>query len=326
MKGQVRRVMLVVAWLAIAALISLGAAGIIGAMAHLPGTASRAELTYRGDKAIEPGLTSAEASLVDLAGDVRNLSDLGRHALTALVASDADTLTSTVAQGEELTLQIDARAKQLREKLEALPGIGEGDELVLSAESRDRQARAVQALESTDGLTADWSRLAIGSIAATRVTTLLTDHDRVTGEAAALGRTGKYKEALAKLTESDAMIAEARGLRDKLASTVDVSTLTQWLDLNADYDVALRRLYQAVTDSKGKVNAEVRAAFDGEAAARKRLPADTKGLVIILAEIGRGGLNQAVIGIEEARGRLDAAVGMLGGAEGADAGTTPTTP
>ena len=72
MKGQVRRVVLVVAWLAIAALISLGAAGIIGAMAHLPGTASRAELTYQGDKAIEPGLTSAEASLVDLAGDVRH--------------------------------------------------------------------------------------------------------------------------------------------------------------------------------------------------------------------------------------------------------------
>ena len=31
--------------------------------------------------------------------------------------------------------------------------------------------------------------------------------------------------------------------------------------------------------------------------------------MIILAEIGRGGLNQAVIGIEEARGELDAAIG-----------------
>jgi hypothetical protein len=33
--------------------------------------------------------------------------------------------------------------------------------------------------------------------------------------------------------------------------------------------------------------------------------------VIILAEIGRGGLNQAVIGIEEARGQLQAAVDRL---------------
>ena len=53
---------------------------------------------------------------------------------------------------------------------------------------------------------------------------------------------------------------------------------------------------------------DVRAAYDAEAAARERLPADTKGLVIILSEIGRGGLNQAVIAIEEARAELDAAL------------------
>ena len=33
--------------------------------------------------------------------------------------------------------------------------------------------------------------------------------------------------------------------------------------------------------------------------------------MIILAEIGRGGLNQAVIGIEEARGQLQAVVDQL---------------
>jgi hypothetical protein len=320
MKGQVRRVVLGAGWLVVAALVSLGAAGIIGAMAHLPGTASRAELTYVGDKAIEPGLRAAEASLVDLAAEVRQLSDLGRRALTALVASDVTTLSSSVSEGEELTLRIDAHAKQLREQLEALPGIGEGDELTLSADLRDRQARALAALATTDGLAGAWSRLAVASIAATRVTTLLTDHDRVTGEAAGLGRTGKYVEALDKLTESDRIIAEARGLSDKLAATVDVSTLTTWLDLNAEYDAALRSLYDAVLASKGRVTADVRAAFDAEAEARKRLPSDTKGLVIILAEIGRGGLNQAVIGIEEARGTLDAALGLLGGVEGADSG------
>jgi hypothetical protein len=315
MNGQVRRVVLAAGWLAVAALVSLGAAGIVGAMAHMPGTASRPELTYAGDRAIEPGLATAEKALLDLAADVRHLSDLGRGALTALVASDVDALSTTVSEGEVLTLRIDTQSKQLRQQLEALPGVGAGDALVLSGEMRERQARALRALDSTDGLAGAWARLAVGSLSAIKVTTLLTDHDLKTGEAAGFGRDGKYAEALDRLTESDRLIAEARTLRDKLASTVDVSTLTIWLDLNAAYDAALRHLYQAVRDSKGTVTPEVRAAFDAEAAAKKRLPADTKGLVIILGDIGRGGLNQAVIAIEDARGKLDAAVGLLGGAD-----------
>jgi hypothetical protein len=313
MYEHVRRVVLAAIWLVVAVLISLGAAGIVGAMANLPGTPARAELTYAGDQAIEPGLAAAEKGLIELADEVRQLSDLGRRALTALVASDVETLTSSVAEGDELATTIQADADDLRERLEALPGIGPGDELVLSADVRDRQARALHALSATDGLAGAWSRLAVASVAATRVTVLLTDHDRTTGEAAALGREGKYAEALEKLTESDRMIFEARNLRDSLAATVDVTTLGQWLDLNAEYDAALRSLYQSIIDSNGRVTAEVRAAFDAEAAARERLPSDTKGLVIILSEIGRGGLNQAVIGIEEARGELEAALGLLDG-------------
>jgi hypothetical protein len=118
------------------------------------------------------------------------------------------------------------------------------------------------------------------------------------------------------------MIFEARNLRDSLAATVDVTTLGQWLDLNGEYDAALRHLYQVILDSNGSVTPDVRAAYDAEAAARERLPSDTKGLVIILAEIGRGGLNQAVIGIEGARGELDAALGLLG----ALPGETPAAP
>jgi hypothetical protein len=43
---------------------------------------------------------------------------------------------------------------------------------------------------------------------------------------------------------------------------------------------------------------------------------------VILAEIGRGGLNQAVITIEEARGDLEAVVGLLtAGPDGVNAGS-----
>jgi hypothetical protein len=121
------------------------------------------------------------------------------------------------------------------------------------------------------------------------------------------------------------MIVEGRGLRDNLAATVDVTTLTQWLDLNAEYDAALRNLYQSIIDSNGRVTAAVREAFAAEKTARDRLPSDTRGLAIILAEIGRGGLNQAVIGIEEARADLEAAVEQLGAEPAAEQASEPVS-
>ena len=103
------------------------------------------------------------------------------------------------------------------------------------------------------------------------------------------------------------MIAQARDLRDDLAGSTDVATLTTWIDRNAAYDAALRRLYDALLDSDGRVTDRVRSAFEGEQAARRQLPPDTRGLVVIMSDIARGGLNQAVIAIEEARGALSSA-------------------
>jgi hypothetical protein len=91
-------------------------------------------------------------------------------------------------------------------------------------------------------------------------------------------------------------------------NTVDVSVLDEWIKRNADYDVALRKLYTAISKVGGKVTEATRAAVKAEAEARKRLPPDTRGLVIIMAEIGRGGMNGAVIAIEEARAKLTDAI------------------
>jgi hypothetical protein len=312
MKGPVGRAVLAIAWLLVAIVISLGAAGIVTGMAHAPGTPARAELTYAGDAAIEPGLAGIESELPALSGDLRRLSDLGRGALSALIAMDTETLDERVAEGERLALAIQLRANDLGARLDALPGIGPGAELTLAPEIRRRHGVVTAALASTDQIAPAWSRLATSALAATSVSVLLTDHDTSTAAAAADGRAGRYAEALAKLDESDALIERARGLRDNLAATVDVATLTTWLDLNADYDAALRTLYQAIVDADGRVTDEVRAAFDAEAEARERLPEDTRALVIILLDIAREGLNGAVIAIEEARGELDSAIGDLG--------------
>ena len=99
---------------------------------------------------------------------------------------------------------------------------------------------------------------------------------------------------------------------------MDVSVLDQWLDRNGDYDVALKALYTAIEKAGKKVTPETKAAVKAEEAARARLPADPSGLVIIMADIGRVGMNGAVIGIEEARAALDDAL------EAADAAAAPS--
>ena len=59
-----------------------------------------------------------------------------------------------------------------------------------------------------------------------------------------------------------------------------------------------------LVDADGKINKEVRAAFEGEQKARKRLPVDTRPLVVIMNDVAQGGLNQVVISIEETRQSL----------------------
>jgi hypothetical protein len=321
MSGPVGRAVLAVAWLAIVAVLSLGAAGIVATMAQQPGTDARPELTYAGDAAAEPQLAAAEQELADLSGQVADLSDLGRLAIGQLTAGNSDTLDATVASGEDLAATVTSHTESIRGQLKALPGLGREAELNLSPELRRRHELALAALDSTDGLEAAWSRLAVSSAAASRITTLLTTHDMTTADAATAGRAERYEEAIALLDQSDSLMAQSRSFRDTLSRTVDVATLTTWLDLNADYDAALRQLYQALIDSGGRVNDDVRAAFAAEAEASSKLPPDSRALVVILSEIGRGGLNQAVIMIEQARGELDSAISLIGAA--ADASERP---
>ncbi|HET9345641.1 MAG TPA: hypothetical protein VFO05_08065 [Candidatus Limnocylindrales bacterium] len=321
MSGPVGRAVLAIAWLAIVAVLSLGAAGIVATMAHQPGTDARPELTYAGDTAAEPELGAAERELSELSSEVADLSDLGRLAIGQLTAGNSDALDATVASGEGLASTITSHTESIRAQLDGVPGLGRDAELHLSPGLRRRHELAMSALAATDGLEAQWSRLAVSSAAASRITTLLTSHDQTTADAAAAGRAERYEEAIGLLDESDALMAQSRAFRDTLSRTVDVSTLTQWLDVNAAYDAALRQLYQALIDSGGRVNDEVRAAFAAEAAAASRLPPDSRALVVILSEIGRGGLNQAVITIEQARGELDSAISLIGAT--ADASELP---
>ena len=317
--GPARAVALAAIWLVVAVLVSLGGAGIVAGVGGAPGSSARPELTWRGDDAITPGLAASTKDLGTLVSEVDGLAATARGAITALIATDRSLLSASVDGGTKQLIAIEATTEALRSRLMALPGVdpavpgglAPATELTLGSEARARFSALLAALDATAGLPGDWAHVTSGSLAADALTTLLLDHDTSTARAAVQGRGGDYAGALRTLGQSDSIMARSRALRDQLAPTTDVTTLTAWLDRNAAYDKALRTLYVALESSRGIVTPAVRAAFAAEQAARTALPPDTRAVVVILDDVARGGLNQAAIEIETARGRLDAALAAL---------------
>jgi hypothetical protein len=295
------------AWLAIAALIAFGTAGAIGALQHTPGSTARAELTWAADQAAGPALDAAATRLLDLTDDVHALGSTARQALATVVAGDLGALQALIRAGSKQLDVVGDGTAALEDALAAVPDLGDTPGLVVNVDVYRRYEELAKARGLTTGLEEDWAAFAGRAIDAVNLTGLLTRHDTETAAAAKEGSAAHYKAALLLLEKSDATVAEARVLQQRLGQAADVSTLKQWVDRNATYDAALRDLYQSLLDSKGRVTDKVRAAFEAEKVAREQLPGDTRGLVVIMAEIAQGGLNQAVISIEEARGSLGAA-------------------
>jgi hypothetical protein len=302
-------------WLAIIVIIAFGAAGIATGMNHPPGSAGQLELTAAGDAEVSGRLDSAVAGLAALADDVEALGGEARGALGALNGQDPASAEAAIAAGDEIVARILARTTAIRRELADIPYVGTPTAgLRLSEPVIARHAALAEALNATDGLDRDWLRLSVGSVSATRMSNLLAEHDRLMNLAAERGRAARYSDAIKRINEATAQLEAARALRDQLANTVDVSVIDDWIARNADYDAALRDLYQEIPKVGKKVTRSFRAAVEAEADARARLPPDTRGLVLIMADIGRGGMNGAVIAIEETRGTLaEALLTSLGG-------------
>ena len=304
-----RQILLALAWLAAVLLIALGAAGLVAGM-DAPATAgSRPWLTARDDVVVGARLDAIAADLELVSDQLDALGVQGRAALSALVANDPASAATALDAGDRLVGDIRARSARIETALDGVPVIGTPEAAFrLGPAVRDRHARLEGAVASTQGLEAAWLQLASGSAAAARLSGLLAAHDEAVLAAAEQGRDAEYEQALTILADADTAIADARRLRNNLARTVDVTTLDEWLERSARYDVALRALYAALVESDGRITETVREAMTAEGRAKDRLPPDTRGLVLIMAEIGRGGMNGAVVAIEQARGQLTAAL------------------
>lgn len=308
MSGTFRTLLDRLAWLAVAALVAFGSAGVVAAMQHQPGSTDRAELTYAGDQAAGPALDAAILELQALADEVDALGSIARQTLAAVVAGDLDARQALIEEGTAQLAAVDRQAGRYQAAVAAVPGMDTDGEPTVSETLRRRYEELGTVTGLTAGLDAEWAAFTGRALDAANLTGLLTRHDEQTAAAAKEGSAARYGEALALLDTSDATIVEARALAERLGQTADVATLASWLDRNAAYDASLRNLYQSLVDAKGRVTDKVRAAFAAEKKARSLLPEDTRALVVIMAEVAQGGLNQAVISIEEARGALEAAL------------------
>jgi hypothetical protein len=319
--NALRTVLAAVIWVAIALVIAVGVAGIAATMGHAPGTPARAELTWAGDAEAGPALDTATDDLQALSDRVDDLGATARDALSQVAAGDVDGLQGSIAKGTLALDAIDAANTKLRSSVDAVPHAGDDWALDVSAATRHRYQEIARTTAAASGLHDDWLLFAGRALDAATMSQLLGLHDTQTANAAQEGTAGHYKAALDALDASDATVARARTLRDSLARTSDVTTLTSWIDRNAAYDAALRQLYQALIASNGRVTEPVRKAFDAEREARAQLPADSKPLVVIMSDIAQGGLNQAVISIEQVRGTLNEALDTQAALQGA-----PTEP
>jgi hypothetical protein len=305
-------------WLAVIVVIAFGAVGIVAGMDHPPGSDGRPDVTAAGDAAVTPMLDAANGDLAALADQVEALGTQARGALAALNSADPATGEAAIAAGDKLVADVTARTAALRHELAAVPYIDTPTAgLEVSNAVVERHDRLVAALDATQGLDFAWARLTIGAVAATKMSELLATHDSLVGKAADSGVHAKYSAALKLLAQASAQLDSAKVIRDQLVETVDVSVLDEWISRNATYDTALGNLYKEIAKVRGRVTAATRAAVKAEAAARAMLPPDTRGLVVIMADIGRGGMNGAVITIEEAKGKLSDALDATAPSSGA---------
>lgn len=310
-------------WLFIVIVFGLGIAGLVTAMAHRPGTDSRSELTWRADQAIAPALDAATAELDRIATDFEELGRQGRQAIASLATADAAQLQDAMAAGQLVVDRIAGAVAGVRGRLATLPGFGPVQARYFSPGTIERWNDINAALDTTNGIGATWLTLTTGGTGAIGLMALLEQHDEFVASAAKVGSEGDFAEAVLQLDLAAPVFGDLRALQAQLANRVDVSLLGELLDRTERLDDALRELYTLLVLTEGEQTPDVDAALARVDEARAALPEDTRAISVILSEIGLAGPQQAVIAIEEARGRLLDAIGALGVTEEVPDGADP---
>jgi len=297
-----------IAWLALSAALALGGAGLVGELTHPPGGANREELTYPGDALLKVRLDDAGNRLRQIASDVDQLSTDAKSALQDLAGTDPAALQKALEHGSSIAVILTGDTTDLRNTLAGLPGDEPDAVIRFSNATLVRRAAILAALDAAGGLADQWEHVTGRSVDAGRLTALLQDHDKTVAAAINRGLNSKFADAVTVLANAKATLDEITLLKSAFSSGSEVTVLDAWLVSHIRYDAALTALYGALAKSGGKSNLAVQEAYRQEKIARGLLPSDNRSLIVIVAEFARGGLNQAVLAIEDASGRINAAL------------------
>jgi hypothetical protein len=296
------------AWTVLLALLAVSGAGLLGQAFHAPGSPARAELTWDGDTSLGVRLDAAGAQLTVIASEITALAADAKTALGEVASTDPSRLRAALEDGGAIATRIDAQTKDLRTSMVGLPGDGPTAPIDYSNATLVRRSAILAAIDAASGVASRWQSVTGRAVDAADVVSLISQHDQTVVSAAQLGVAGNYAATIPILDAALDTINAVHDLRVRLITTTDRTVLDEWIDRNAAYDKALRTLYAALVKSNGKITIEVQAARREEQLAFNNLPPDRRTIIVIVSEVARGGLTQAVLAIEAAHGRIDAAL------------------
>jgi hypothetical protein len=289
--------------------ISLGGGGLVTALDHPVGDATRPELTARSDALVGRRLALVREPGARAQREVDALTDTARDVLTALPRLDAAAVRARLPEGDTSVAGIEAALGALRAaRVEVVAGV---DVERLSERNRGRLARIDEAVTSLTAVAGAWTSLAAAAAIGVDLLERLQAHDRLTFEATEAGRDEAFAVALRRLDEAADVLAGVDRLREALEDEVDLATLDGWLVRARDYDAALRRLYELVRETGGEVTDEVREANEAVDRTQAALAPDTTALSVIVSDVAGAPVTEAFVSIETARGSLAAAIAAL---------------
>jgi hypothetical protein len=312
-----------IVWTALFVILAAGAAGLIAQASHPPGTAARAELTAEGDAALDARLDQATARLQAISDDVDSLAEDAKTALEDLAGTDPSKVQDSLQQGDDAAERINTGTHALQASLADLPGTEPDAALRYSDDTLVRRAAILAALDAAASLNVQWLQVAAQAAEVSQLIALIDGHDQIVLDAAAKGRKAQYAKAAERLSDAILAVANVQTERDRLIADPGPTVLDEWIARNRTYDVALQALYESLVQSHGNPQTvKVQEARRAERDAFEQLPPDRRTIIVIVAEAARGGLTQAVVAIEDARGRIEDALAEAGNEPGASGGPT----
>ncbi|CAN5613746.1 hypothetical protein BH23CHL7_BH23CHL7_07680 [soil metagenome] len=296
-------------WTVVLVLAALGGAGLATAADRPPTDGTRLELTWRTEQIGRPWIESMNAQLVAVEEEMDTLASSGRQALTRLAQLDPAAIDGALADG-------DASSQRLGELLATLEGMrdqqrAEAADARLGSSSRQRLATIDGAADAVAGARVAWADVGAASRRVTRLLEALARHDELVFAATTAGRQERFADALDLLSQAEEPLFEAEALRDELAEYATVDTLDDLLRRYVAYDAALYALYDEVERSGTQDSPRVRELLAGVERALAALPADTTALQVIVAEAAGPAVAEGLVTIEQARGVVNAALGLV---------------